>query len=213
MRESSSAATALADGIPEPPGLGARPGFVEVTEAVISLIRDDQLAELRAAEQVHEAFTVLTVSGAGPAEVLREVVRAAGLPVVLETPSRDVLAYNAAGVDPAKLLARWRERSIAVTPTQRTGYDPCSGWLVTVVGSCGYDWARLVLVCPEPPQHLHVVIAEGAASALVVHRLLACNRMGPLCSFYAVIANILYLASRSATPYRRATVPADSSDC
>ena len=92
MRESSSAATALADGIPEPPGLGARPGFVEVTEAVISLIRDDQLAELRAAEQVHEAFTVLTVSGAGPAEVLREVLRAAGLPVVLETLSRDVLA-------------------------------------------------------------------------------------------------------------------------
>lgn len=149
--------------------------FVEVTEAVISLIRDDQLAELRAAEQVHEAFTVLTVSGAGPAEVLREVVRAAGLPVVLETLSRDVLAYNAAGVDPAKLLARWRERSIAVTPTQRTGYDPCSGWLVTVVGSRGYDWARLVLVCPEPPQHRHVVTAEGAASALAVHRLLACN--------------------------------------
>lgn len=150
--------------------------FVEVTEAVISLIRDAQLAELRAAEQVHEAFTVLTVSGAGPAEVLREVVRAAGLPVVLETLSRDVLAYNAANADPARLLAGWRERSLAVTTTQRTGYDPRSGWLVTMVSSRGYDWARLVLVRPEPLQHQHVVIAEGAASALAVHRLPARDR-------------------------------------
>lgn len=156
--------------------LSKKTRFIEVTEAVISLIRDAELADLRAAEQAHEAFTVLTVSGAGPAEVLREVVRAAGLPVVLETLSRDVLAYDAAGVDPAKLLAGWRERSLAVTPTQRTGYDPRSGWLVTVVSSRGYDWARLVLVCPEPPQHQHVVIAEGAASALAVHRLLARDR-------------------------------------
>ena len=150
--------------------------FVEVTEAVIALIRDAQLAELRAAEQVHETFTALTVAGAGPAEVLREVVQAAGLPVVLETLSRDVLAYNAAGTDPVTLLAGWRDRSRAVTPAQRTGYDRRSGWLVTVVGSRGNDWARLVLVCAEPPLHQHVVIAERAASALAVHRLLARDR-------------------------------------
>jgi len=150
--------------------------FVEVTEAVIALIRDAQLAELRAAEQVHETFTALTVAGAGPAEVLREVVRTAGLPVVLETLSRDVLAYNAAGADPARLLAGWRDRSQEVTPAQRTSYDARSGWLVTVVGSRGYDWARLVLICPEPPLHQHVVIAERAASALAVHRLLARDR-------------------------------------
>src|SRR5205823_6270941 len=49
--------------------------FVSVTEAVIALIRDAQLAELRAAEQVHETFTALTVAGAEPAEVLRQVAR------------------------------------------------------------------------------------------------------------------------------------------
>ena len=90
--------------------------FVAVTEAVIALIRDAQLAELRAAEQVHETFTALTVSGAEPAEVLREVARVARLPVVLETLSHDVLGYDAAGTDPSELLADWRSRSRAVAP-------------------------------------------------------------------------------------------------
>src|SRR5699024_4954093 len=49
--------------------------YVAITEAVNGLIVDAQIAELRAAEQVHETFTELTVSGAEPAAVLREVAR------------------------------------------------------------------------------------------------------------------------------------------
>jgi purine catabolism regulator len=150
--------------------------FVSVTESVIALIRDAQLAELRAAEQVHEVFTALTVSGAEPAEVLREVARTARLPVVLETLSHDVLAYDSAGTDPTSLLADWRDRSRAVSVSKRTGYHAASGWLVTVVGARGDDWGRLVLVCTEPPPHPQVVVVERAASALAVHRLLARDR-------------------------------------
>jgi PucR family transcriptional regulator, purine catabolism regulatory protein len=150
--------------------------FVAVTESVIALIRDAQLAELRAAEHVHEVFTALTVSGAEPAEVLREVARTARLPVVLETLSHDVLAYDSAGTDPTALLADWRDRSKAVTVHERTGYHTPSGWLVTVVGSRGDDWGRLVLVCDDPPPHPQVVVVERAASALAVHRLLARDR-------------------------------------
>jgi purine catabolism regulator len=150
--------------------------FVSVTEAVIALIRDAQLAELQAAEQVHETFTALTVSGAEPAEVLREVARSTRLPVVLETLSHDVLAYDSAGTDPTALLADWRNRSRAVIVRERTGYHPASGWLVTVVGARGDDWGRLVLLSDEPPPHPHVVVVERAASALAVHRLLARDR-------------------------------------
>ncbi|MFC6088795.1 PucR family transcriptional regulator [Saccharothrix lopnurensis] len=150
--------------------------FVSVTEAVVALIVDAQLAELRAAEQVHEAFTALTVAGAEPAEVLREVARTSGLPVVLETLARDVLAYDAAGQDPAALLADWAQRSREVAPAERTAYHEASGWLVTVVGARGADWGRLVLVTPEAPPHRHVVVAERAASALAVHRLVARDR-------------------------------------
>ncbi len=152
--------------------------FVAVTEAVVGLIVDAQVAELRAAEQVHETFTALTVAGAEPAEVLREVARASGLPVVLETLGHDVLAYDTAGSVPGELLAEWARRSRGVAVAERTAYHADAGWLVTVVGARGNDWGRLVLLCPSPPTHRHVVIAERAASALAVHRLAARDREG-----------------------------------
>lgn len=152
--------------------------FVSVTEAVVGLIVAAQVAELRAAERVHEIFTALTVAGAEPAEVLREVARASDLPVVLETLGHDVLAYDAAGTDPRDLMADWATRSRNVTVDARTSYDKDAGWLVTVVGARGNDWGRLVLVCPTEPQHRQVVIAERAASALAVHRLVARDREG-----------------------------------
>ncbi len=152
--------------------------FVAVTESVVELIVEAQVAELRAAERVHETFTALTVAGAEPAEVLREVARASGLPVVLETLGHDVLAYDAAGTDPSELVADWAARSRAVSGTARTSWHAGTGWLVTVVGARGNDWGRLVLVCPAEPVHRQVVIAERAASALAVHRLVARDREG-----------------------------------
>ncbi|MEV4316982.1 PucR family transcriptional regulator ligand-binding domain-containing protein [Actinocrispum sp. NPDC049592] len=152
--------------------------FVTVTEAIVGLIVDAQVAELRAAEQVHETFTALTVAGAEPAEVLREVARTSGLPVVLETLSHDVLAYDTAGANPTELLRNWARRSRSVHVTGRTSYDPDTGWLVTVVGARGNDWGRLVLLTPETPPHRHIVVAERAASALAVHRLVARDREG-----------------------------------
>jgi purine catabolism regulator len=150
--------------------------FVAVTEAVVAMIVDAQLAELRAAEQVHETFTALTVSGAEPSEVLREVARMTGTPVVLETLGHDVLAYDAAGGEVAELLANWAERSRAVNVAERTAYHPGAGWLVTIVGARGNDWGRLVLVSADSPPHRLVVVAERAASALAVNRLVARDR-------------------------------------
>ncbi|MGW4524663.1 PucR family transcriptional regulator [Amycolatopsis sp. NPDC004378] len=147
--------------------------YVSVTEAVNGQIVDAQVAELRAAERVHETFTALTVAGAEPGVVLGEVARLTEQPVVLETLSHEVLAYDAAGTDPAELLTGWPARSRVVQLGERTGYHPASGWLVTVVGARGHDWGRLVVVCADPPPHRHRVVAERAASALAVHRLVA----------------------------------------
>lgn len=147
--------------------------YVSVTEAVNGQIVDAQVAELRAAERVHETFTALTVAGAEPGVVLGEVARLTEQPVVLETLSHEVLAYDAAGTDPGELLTGWPARSRVVQLGERTGYHPASGWLVTVVGARGHDWGRLVVVCADPPPHRHRVVAERAASALAVHRLVA----------------------------------------
>lgn len=147
--------------------------FVSVTEAVNGLIVDAQVDELRAAERVHETFTALTVAGAEPGDILREVARLTEHPVVLETLSHEVLAYDTAGTDPGELLPGWPSRSRPVQVGERTGFHAGAGWLVTVVGARGHDWGRLIVVCGDPPSRRHVVVAERAASALAVHRLVA----------------------------------------
>ncbi|RJK98482.1 PucR family transcriptional regulator [Vallicoccus soli] len=152
--------------------------FVAVTEAVHGRIVDAQVAELRATDEVHRTFTELSVEGADAAQVLREVARMAGSPVVLENLAHRVLAYDAAGQDPQALLERWEARSRAAAAAVagdagRTGHDAAQGWLVTAVGARGQDWGRLVLVLEgdgPPPARLAVVL-ERAASALALDRL------------------------------------------
>ncbi|WP_084959017.1 PucR family transcriptional regulator [Thermoactinospora rubra] len=146
--------------------------FVQITESVHSRIIDIQLEELRASEQLHEVFTELSVEGASPAEVLAQVARLAGRPVVLENLAHQVLACESAGRDTGTLLAGWETRSRAVAPEERTAYDKASGWLVTVVGARGQDWGRLILVCDSPPSPRDMVLAERAATTLALGRLL-----------------------------------------
>jgi purine catabolism regulator len=145
--------------------------FVEVTEAVHALVLDAQVAQLRAAQQVHETFTEMSVDGAEPDHVLRQVARIAGAPVVLENLAHQVLAHDAAGGDPALLLDRWEARSRRVTVEGRTAHDADAGLLVTTVGARGEDWGRLVLVRDEP-QPVDVVLLERAAATLALNRLL-----------------------------------------
>jgi PucR family transcriptional regulator, purine catabolism regulatory protein len=146
--------------------------FVDVTEAVHAQIIESQLAELRASEMLHEVFTQLSVDGAPPDDVIGQVARLAGRPVVLENLSHQVLAADAAGCDPAELLASWETRSRAVRTDERTAYDDSSQWLVTVVGARGEDWGRLIIAGQGPPSPRDVVLIERAATTLALGRLL-----------------------------------------
>ncbi|MDN3356571.1 PucR family transcriptional regulator [Actinomadura sp. DC4] len=146
--------------------------FIDVTEAVHAQIIDAQLAEVRASETLHEVFTQLSVDGAPPDEVVRQVARLAGRPAVLENLSHQVLAADAAGADPAELLVSWETRSRAVRSEERTAYDESAQWLVTVVGARGEDWGRLIIACSEPPSPRLVVLIERAATTLALGRLL-----------------------------------------
>jgi PucR family transcriptional regulator, purine catabolism regulatory protein len=150
--------------------------FVAVTEAVHAHVVNAQLTELRASEAVHQTFNELSVEGAEPEEVVREVARIAGGPVVLENLAHQVLAFDPAGRDPGALLDGWERRSRGVRPPGRTGRDPRTGWLVTAVGARGQDWGRLVLVDPGADASRHTVLLERGAATLALNRLLERDR-------------------------------------
>jgi PucR family transcriptional regulator, purine catabolism regulatory protein len=146
--------------------------FIEITEAVHALIIDSQLAELRAAERMHQVFTELAVSGAPADEVVSQAATLAGCPVILENLAHQVLACATGAQDAAGLLAGFATRSRAVATPGRTGYDAMSGWLVTVVGARGQDWGRLIMVRGEPPAPRDLALLERAATTLALGRLL-----------------------------------------
>jgi PucR family transcriptional regulator, purine catabolism regulatory protein len=146
--------------------------FIEITEAVHARIIDAQIEELRASEHLHQVFTDLAVSGAPAGEVVRQAAALSGCPLILENVAHQVLACEPAGHDTARLLAGFAARSRVVTPAGRTGYDPASGWLVTVVGARGEDWGRLIMVRGGPAEPRDVALVERAATTLALGRLL-----------------------------------------
>ena len=147
--------------------------FIAITEAVHARIIDEQLAELRAGARLHEVFTDLAVAGAGTEEVLRQAALLSGRPVILADLSHHVLACEAAGADPGRVLEGFEERSRATARPGRTWYDAGTGWLVTTVGARGEDWGRVILVCDGPPREGDTVLVERAATTLALGRLLA----------------------------------------
>lgn len=145
--------------------------FASITQAVGERVVDEQLAELREAERVHETFTALSLAEADPGEILAAVQRLAGAAVVLESEQHQVVDYLAGPDDPADLLADWTARASRVPLTGRTTWDEGEGWLLTRLGPRERGWGRLVVRSPRPPSQRLVAIAERGAAALALHRL------------------------------------------
>src|SRR3954471_1674071 len=145
--------------------------FAAVAQAVGERIVGTQLEELREAQRVHEVFTELSITEAGPAEILESVQRLAGATVVLEDEQHRIVDYRSGPGDTAAFLADWPARSRVVVLDGRTSWDETTSWLVTRVGKPDRAWGRLVIESPgTPPQRL-VATAERAAAALALHRL------------------------------------------
>ncbi|MFD6262156.1 PucR family transcriptional regulator [Micromonospora chalcea] len=147
--------------------------FVAVTEVVHSVIVEEQTADLLAKDEIHRIFTELSVEGAEPRQVLREVTRLSRRPAVLENLSHQVLAYETGPLTAEELLDRWETRSRAVEVPSGTGYEPRSGWLVTGVEARGNRWGRLVLLCDQEPPARTSVLLERAASTIALNQLVA----------------------------------------
>lgn len=134
--------------------------FVAVTEAVHRRIIAGQWEALQERQRLHELFTALTLRGAPADTVVHAAAQTLGAPVVLETPSREVVTAELWGQTASDALADWPARS-------RSG----RGLLAVPVEARGVRWGTLVaLPGPEHPAGRTTVL-ELAATALALARL------------------------------------------
>ena len=145
--------------------------FAAVAQAVGERIVDEQLAELREAQRVHDTFTELSIAESDPSAILDAVRRLTGAPAVLESEDHQVLDYRAGPDGSPSLLTGWSARSRQVPADDRTAWSREQGWLVTRVGRRERGWGRLILPTATPPSPRLIAVAERAAAALALHRL------------------------------------------
>ncbi|MCW2736300.1 PucR family transcriptional regulator ligand-binding domain-containing protein [Nocardioides sp.] len=151
--------------------LGQETRFAALAQEVGERVVDRQLTELREAQRVHETFTELGNSAAGPVEILQAVQRLAAGPVVVENAQHRPLDYFAGPDDAGGFLDGWPARSRRVEVAGRTGWDAGNGWLVARLGTADRSWGRLVIGSPTAPTQRLIAVAERAAAALALHRL------------------------------------------
>ncbi|WP_367650051.1 PucR family transcriptional regulator [Nocardioides sp. zg-1230] len=145
--------------------------FAALAQEIGERVVDQQLAELREAQRVHETFTELSNDLASPVDILRAVQRLADAPVVVENAQHRPLDYFSGPDADDGFLDGWPARSRRVEVAGRTGWDAANGWLVTRLGTTDRAWGRLVIGSPDAPSQRLVAVAERAASALALHRL------------------------------------------
>ncbi|MDY7105546.1 MAG: PucR family transcriptional regulator ligand-binding domain-containing protein [Actinomycetota bacterium] len=143
--------------------------FVSITEAVHAMIVDEQVQRLTFADRVHHEFVQLSTEGATASEVVTRAAALAGAPVVLESPHHRVLAAATDGHD--GVLGDWEARSRRVWADGRIAVAGPEGWLVTAVGARGEVWGRLVVIAGDDPTPQQAMVAEWAATALAINRL------------------------------------------
>ncbi|MEU1852300.1 PucR family transcriptional regulator ligand-binding domain-containing protein [Streptomyces sp. NPDC019990] len=150
--------------------------FLEVTQVVHALILGNQAEAMRRTQRIHEAFTALTLRGAGPQEVVRAAAEMSGRTVVLENLVHQALICEPSGSTAGDALADWEQRSRATEPGHHTEVGGPEGWLTVPVSYQGERWGRLAMLrLPQGGQDFgpeHVTVLERTAMALTVARLI-----------------------------------------
>ncbi|WP_405866643.1 PucR family transcriptional regulator [Streptomyces sp. NBC_00005] len=158
--------------------LAADVNFLEVTQVVHALLLGNQADAMRRTQRIHEAFTALTLRGAGPEDVVRAAAEMSGRTVVLENLVHQALICEPSGSTVEEALTGWEQRSRAVPSGDRTEVCGPEGWLVAPVEYQGERWGRATML-PAPartgPSDFgpeDVTVLERTAMALTIARLI-----------------------------------------
>ncbi|MFF7946297.1 PucR family transcriptional regulator [Streptomyces griseorubiginosus] len=150
--------------------------FLEVTQVVHSLLLGNQTEAIRRTQRIHEAFTALTLRGAGPEDVVRAAADMSGHTVVLENLVHQALICEPSGLTMEEALTDWERRSRATGPGDTTATQGPEGWLTAPVEYQGERWGRVVMLPARVsgagfgPED--ITLLERTAMALTVARLI-----------------------------------------
>jgi len=151
--------------------------FLEVTQVVHTLLLGNQADAMRRSQRIHEAFTSLTLRGAGPEEVVRAAAEMSGRTVVLENLVHQALICEPSGSTVDEALTGWEQRSRAAASRDRTEVCGPEGWLAAPVEYQGERWGRVTMLPPPSPAPAafgpeDVTVLERTAMALTIARLI-----------------------------------------
>jgi purine catabolism regulator len=143
--------------------------FVEITEAVHAAVLHHQFELLRRGEEIHRRFNELILAGRGAPEILAELARAIGRPVVLEDAAHELVYYVShpplAGDDVT--LSAWTD----VHRAEARGEAP-EGAVIVDVRLMESSWGRLIaLAIDDPLDDFDRAAVDRAAIAVAIDLL------------------------------------------
>lgn len=139
--------------------------FVAVTEAAHRLLVSSQLAALQARDEVQARFTELNRAGAPADQIVSEVARLAGSPVVLEDLAHRVVWCAPHDRGESEALHDWARHSRGGAPLRQGEGSHRDRWRVVDVAARGRRWGRLVAVNVRPDTSaaaVDLVLTQGA---------------------------------------------------
>ncbi|MBU6533777.1 PucR family transcriptional regulator [Streptomyces mayonensis] len=144
--------------------------FAELTEEVQSRLLRRKFAAVSLSEAVRTELTGLITAGAPVQRLLDEVARHAGCPVVVTNLAHRVLATAGERAAVDDVLRDWER---IARQAGQTGAGPADGWIRAELSCRGERWGRLVLCGDRGDRAAGRLLADRAAEALVLHRMLA----------------------------------------
>lgn len=140
--------------------------FAELTEEVQSRLVRAKFAAVSLSEAVRTSLTALITSGAPLQRLLDEVAQHSGCPVVLTNLAHRVLATAGERSAVDDVLRDWERIA------RQAGGSEGDGWVRAELGGRGERWGRLLLCGYRGDSATGRLLADRAAEALVLHRML-----------------------------------------
>ncbi|WP_128379940.1 PucR family transcriptional regulator [Streptomyces cavernae] len=140
--------------------------FADLTEEVQSRLVRRKFAAVSLSEAVRTALTGLITAGAPLQQLLDEVAGHSGCPVVVTNLAHRVLATAGERSAVDDVLRDWERIA------RQAGGNEGDGWIRAELGGRGERWGRIVLCGYRGDAETGRLLADRAAEALVLHRML-----------------------------------------